>query len=161
METLSNINYIQCLETLQQPEYQSVKLIVLDLDDTLTETHYTPLHQKEPDVQFGFFYVYEKPDLQNFLKMLQSQYRIGLWSASKAAYIHKIIDNTILNEFDFEFVMTRRHCKRKYGQYGDITYLKDLSRIDGFTLQELLIVDDTPKGIVPMERCLKIGTGNG
>ncbi len=132
-----------------------MKLLILDLDETLIHTTYSPLVGLDAVSQRGYYYLYERPFLKDFLERSCKNYALAIWSASKADYVRWIIRSTVLKEYPFEFVRTRKHCTYKEGKSGAPEYLKDLRVLDP-TYSEVIMLDDTPKMVQPIECCIKV-----
>ena len=54
-------------DVLAGSEVKQRKLLVLDLDETLIHTYYAPIEGAELKARRGFFYLYERPHLKDFL----------------------------------------------------------------------------------------------
>jgi TFIIF-interacting CTD phosphatase-like protein len=130
------------------------KLLVLDLDETLIHTSYQPISGADFKSQKGYFYLYERPYLKDFLDRCSVEYDLAIWSASKGDYVRWIVRSTVLSEYSFVFVNTRKHCKRIYGSGGRIEYLKDLTPFMS-DYEKVIMLDDVPKMVKPMECCIK------
>ena len=131
------------------------KLLVLDLDETLIHTAYAPIPSIELKAQRGYFYLYERPCLREFLDGCLAEYNLAIWSASKADYVRWIIRSTVLSEYRFVFVNTRKNCKRIFGKDGRVEYQKDLSPYLS-QYEKVIMLDDVPKMVVPIECCIKV-----
>lgn len=70
-------------------EATSLPLLVLDLDETLIHSSETPLH-RAPNFRVGPYYVYQRPDLQEFLATAAVHYRLAIWSAGSDDYVAAI-----------------------------------------------------------------------
>lgn len=134
---------------------QKCKLMVLDLDETLIHTSYAPILGGKLKDQRGFFYLYERPHLKEFLDRCIVEYDLAIWSASKADYIRWIVRATVLSEYQFVFVNTRQNCKRIYGKDGRVEYQKDLTPYL-FNYETVIMLDDVPKMITPIDCCTKV-----
>lgn len=132
-----------------------MKLLILDLDETLIHTTYSPLVGLDAVSQKGYYYLYERPYLKDFLESVCEHYALAIWSASKADYVRWIIQSTVLKDYTFQFIRTRKHCKYKEGKSGTPEYLKDLRVLDP-TYSEVIMLDDTPKMVQPIECCIKV-----
>ena len=132
-----------------------MKLLILDLDETLIHTTYSPLDGLDAVSQKGYYYLYERPYLKDFLESVFEHYALAIWSASKADYVRWIIQSTVLKDYTFEFIRTRKHCKYAAGKYGSPEYLKDLQALNQ-TYEQVIMLDDTPKMVQPIECCIKV-----
>lgn len=131
------------------------KLLVLDLDETLIHTAYSPILGGQFIANWGLFYLYERPHLQKFMDECSAEYDLAIWSASKADYVRWIIRSTVLSEHQFVFVNSRKHCKRIFGKDGLVEYQKDLTPYLS-RYEKVIMLDDVPKMVVPIECCIKV-----
>ena len=131
------------------------KLLVLDLDETLIYTAYSPILNGKLKSHRGYFYLYERPYLSDFMNKYSTNYDLAIWSASKAEYVRWVIKSTVLCNYEYVFVNTRRNCKRILGKNGSVEYQKDitpyLSHYD-----TVIMLDDYPKMVMPIQCCLKV-----
>ena len=134
---------------------QKRKLLVLDLDETLIHTAYAPIEGTELKARRGYFYLYERPFLKEFLDLCSAEYDLAIWSASKADYVRWIIRSSVLSEYSFVFINTRKNCKRVFGNGGRVEYLKDLTAYLPL-YEKVIILDDVPKMVTPIECCIKV-----
>jgi RNA polymerase II subunit A small phosphatase-like protein len=134
---------------------QNRKLLVLDLDETLIHTTYSPIINGELKAHRGLLYLYERPHLRDFLDSFSREYNLAIWSASKAEYVKWVIKSTVLKEYKFDFIKTRKHCKRIYGKSGFLEYQKDLTP-HLLLYEKVIFLDDIPKMVVPIECCMKV-----
>ncbi len=130
------------------------KLLVLDLDETLIHSAYTPIEGAELKARRGYFHLYERPYLKEFLHRCSAENDLAIWSASKADYVRWIIRSTVLSEYSFVFINTRKNCKRIFGNGGRVDYLKDLTAYMP-QYEKVIILDDVPKMVTPIECCIK------
>jgi TFIIF-interacting CTD phosphatase-like protein len=130
------------------------QLLVLDLDETLIHSAYAPIAHMEIKGQLGFFYLYERPYLKEFMDACSANYNLAIWSASKANYVRWIIRSTVLSEYSYDFVKTRKDCKRIFSNDGRLEYQKDLT---SYLTQydKVIMLDDFPKMVVPIDCCIK------
>jgi RNA polymerase II subunit A small phosphatase-like protein len=136
------------------------KLLVLDLDETLIHSSYSPISGEEFKAKKGLFYLYERPHLKRFLDSCLTEYNLAIWSASKSIYVAWIIKSTVLKEYEFEFIKTRKDCKRIYGKSGFLVYQKDLTpQLPKY--RKVIMLDDLPKGVSPTGLVIKIAEFKG
>ncbi len=135
-------------------------MLVLDLDETLIHTSYSPIFGAEFKAKKGLFYLYERPHLKRFLDEYRAKYNFAIWSASKSEYVRWIIKSTVLKEYEFDFIKTRKHCKRIYGKSGFLEYQKDLTP-QFLQYQKIVMLDDLPKGVLPTSVVIKVSEFRG
>jgi hypothetical protein len=92
--------------------------------------------------------------LKPFLDRYSAEYDLAIWSASKADYVRWIIRSTVLSEYSFAFINTRKNCKRIFGNGGRVEYLKDLTAYLP-QYEKVIMIDDVPKMVTPIECCIK------
>ena len=141
-------------DVLAGSEVKQRKLLVLDLDETLIHTAYAPIEGAELKARRWYFYLYERPFLKGFLDRCSIEYDLAIWSASKPDYVRWIIRSTVLSEYSFEFINTRKNCKQIFGDGGRVEYLKDLKAYLP-QYEKVIMLDDVPKMVTPIEYCIK------
>lgn len=142
-------------EVLASSGVKQRKLLVLDLDETLIHTSYSPIVGAELKARRGYFYLYERPFVKDFLNRCSIEYDLAIWSASKADYVRWIIRSTVLLNFSFVFINTRKNCKRILGNGGRVEYLKDLTEYLP-QYEKVIMLDDVPKMVNPIDCCKKM-----
>lgn len=130
------------------------KLLVMDLDETIVHTVYSPIEGAVLKAKRGYFYLYERPFLKEFLDRYSLEYDLAIWSASKADYVSWIIRSTVLSEYSFVFKNTRKNCMRIFGNGGHLEYRKDLTAYLS-QYEKVIMLDDVPKMVTPIECCIK------
>jgi len=136
------------------------KLLILDLDETLIHTSYSPISGIEFKAHRHLFYLYERPYLSEFLERYKSDYSLAIWSASKLDYVRWIIKSTVLCDYEFTFINSRRNCKRINSMNGSVEYQKDISPyIEKY--DKVLVLDDFPKMVTPIKNAIKISEFRG
>ena len=131
-------------------------LLILDIDETLIFATKDRLDYEEDSKVFDYF-VYLRPMLKYFLDEVKTSFRLAIWSSASDDYVEKIIENTILKEYKFEFVWGRSKATyrrnfeldemRTYGNSLDhYHYVKSLKKVRklGFQINRILIIDDSP-----------------
>jgi hypothetical protein len=92
--------------------------------------------------------------LKEFLDRCSTEYNLAIWSASKVDYVRWIIRSTVLSEFAFVFVNTRKNCKRVFAKDGRVEYFKNLSPYIT-QYEKVIMLDDVPKMVIPIGCCIK------
>ena len=120
------------------------KTLVLDLDETLVHSSFTPFPGKNDiilninlDGEIRTLYALKRPYVEEFLKELSSFYEIIIFTASISEYA-----NPLLNELDknklIKFRLFRQHCT-----FEDGIYIKDLKIFDR-KISNMIIIDNNP-----------------
>ena len=120
---------------------------LLDLDETLVfatqEQLAIPMSAK-----VGEYFVYDRPHVREFLAFCLQEFRVGVWTSSTEAYASKIVEHLFGDESKLEFVWARSRCTLKFDHHQwTHLHVKNLKKVKklGFSLEEILIVDDTPQ----------------
>ena len=124
-----------------------MKLLVLDIDETLVHATKTKLdipHQ----LKVADYYVYERPDLDGFLRSDSKIFELALWSSSSTEYVEAIRKHIEAKGVALKFAWSVDRCKQKPSvNSGGYVYLKDLRKLRkfGYCLEDVVIIDDTPE----------------
>ncbi len=139
------------------------RLLVLDIDETLLHSTYEDL-KREPDFFFKERRVYLRPHLQEFMRFCFNNYDVAIWTAAKADYARFVLKKISVDLKIFKFIWTRKHCQKITKWNGFMNqefYLKDLNNIIGYDTTEILIIDDTPQNVTPVDFCLSVNEYKG
>ena len=135
----------------------SVPHILLDLDSTLVSAipteEYDIKKNKQKAEQFtfwdmdGYYIVFERPGLQEFLDWLFANYTVSVWTAASKDYalfvIDKIIRKNVSRKIDYMFFSY--HCDWSNNEKNGTKNLKmlwDVFNIPGYTKDNTVILDD-------------------
>lgn len=121
------------------------KLLILDLDETLIHSSINVLDTPY-DFTFDKYFVYERPLLRQFLTDISKHFTVGIWSSAGDEYVNEIVQVIKPDDVQFEIVWARSRCSLRRDFDGEYDYEKRLDKLKkkGFTLEQMLIVDDTP-----------------
>jgi len=119
-------------------------LLILDLDETLIYADKSKLDIVER-TYLDPYYVYERPQLQYFLKEINEHFDIAIWSSADDSYVQAIVKEIVPPDIPLKFVWGRSKCSMKCNVYGEYYYEKRLDKLKrkGYALEHILIVDDT------------------
>ena len=137
-------------EFLADLSVKKQKLLVLDLDETLIYTAYSPIEGAALKAKRGYFYLYERPYLKPFLDRCSAEYDLAIWSASKPDYVSWIIRSTALSQYEFVFINTRKNCNTQLDALSRPKYFKILTE-EMLKYKRVRFLDDTPACVVPIE----------
>ena len=120
------------------------KTLILDLDETLVHSAFTPFSRKSDlmltinfDGEDRLLYVLKRPYVDEFLKELSSLYEIIIFTASISEYANPLLD--LLDKQNYvKYRLFREHCTFDNG-----IYIKDLKIIDR-KLNNMIIIDNNP-----------------
>lgn len=131
--------------------------ILLDLDQTLIsaepaeEYNFNKNKQKAEKFTYhdmdGYYIVFERPGLQEFLDWLFKNYNVSVWTAASKDYALFVIDKIILqkNNRELDYIFFSYHCDvsdNKKNGTKDIKTLRDIFDISGYNLNNTVILDD-------------------
>ena len=133
--------------------------IVLDLDATLICAESSNEFNFEKDIwksqkfdfydMDGYYVVFERPGLQEFLDYLFKNFNVSIWTAASKDYALYIIDNIILqdNKPDrkLDWVFFSYHCdisKKKKDATKSLAMFWDEYKMEGYTKENTMILDD-------------------
>lgn len=132
--------------------------ILLDLDQTLIsaeatdEIDFSKYKHKEGkfrvDNMDGYYMVYSRPHLQEFLDYLFKNFNVTIWTAASKDYALFIVDKIILNnqpERKLDFIFFSYHCdlSKKNKKYSkELCMLWDIHKIPGYSYKDTVILDD-------------------
>lgn len=135
-----------------------MKLIILDIDETLLHATDTLMHEAYDFKVFDYF-VYKRPFLDTFLLELKKHFKVAIWSSASDDYVQEIVGQIFPKDYQLEFVWGRSKCTlqidpQSIDDYGSFDYfnhmnysklLKKVAKKGYATLEEMLIIDDTPR----------------
>lgn len=132
--------------------------ILLDLDQTLisaeADDEYDAEVHKEKAAKFsykdmdGYYVVFERPGLQEFLDYLFENFNVSVWTAASKDYALFIIEKIILakkSNRHLDWIFFSHHCdvsaRIKNGS-KDLEMIWDIYKIPGYTKDNTVILDD-------------------
>ena len=143
--TNHSTNLIQNKNLLPQKsdEFLNKKTLILDLDETLVHSSFTPFEKNDIILSVDFegelynIYVLVRPGTLEFLKKVSQLFEVIIFTASISKYALPLMD-ILDKENKIKYRLTREHCTFINGIY--IKELKKLNR----NLKDLIIVDNSP-----------------
>lgn len=131
---------------------------VLDLDQTLISAEPTEEYdfaknkKKAKEFVFhdmdGYYVVFERPGLQQFLSYLFDNFNVSIWTAASKDYALFVIEKVILagnKNRKIDFIFFSYHCdvseKLKKGT-KDLSLLWDTFKLAGYSKENTVILDD-------------------
>lgn len=128
------------------------KNIVLDIDNTLVHTIVNTTVVREPDFTFILegdkYNVYKRPGVDKFLKeIFKIAKSVSVWSMGTKPYVMKIIKHIFSQEQQnkLRFIKTRQTGKTittNHGVYSDVKLMSNLYKLNGFTRDNTVLIDD-------------------
>lgn len=132
--------------------------VILDLDETLIsaqpQDEWDNKKYKHKFDQFkvhdmdGYYYIFERPHLQDFLDWLFANYNVSVWTAATKDYACFIVKHVILKgDRKLDYVLFSTHCDTSEDEYDCVKSLDMLwkkYKIEGFNKDNTIIIDDHP-----------------
>ncbi len=134
-------------------------LLVLDIDETLVHARKQPLDEP-PHFHVYDYAVYRRPFLREFVETCAEWFDLGVWSSASDTYVDCMVDEIFPSRADLRFAWGRSQCEyhevtsdvddEVSFRAGHLNFLKPLSKLepDGWPLDRVLIVDDSPEKCV-------------
>jgi len=131
--------------------------VVLDLDQTLISAEdwipadFAKNKNKAKKFEFhdmdGYYIVFERPHLQEFLDYLFANFNVSVWTAASKDYALFIIDKIILTkpERSLDWIFFSYHCdlsNKKKGASKSLEMFWDEYKLEGYTKDNTVIIDD-------------------
>jgi len=132
--------------------------IILDIDQTLisaepaNEFDFTKNKDKMSKFRYvdmeGYYIVFERPYLQEFLDYIFKNFRVGIWTAATQSYATFVTDKIILNDKpsrQLEYIFFSYHCgisEKKASGTKDLTCFWDLFKLSEYGKDNVFILDD-------------------
>ena len=124
-------------------EFNNKKTLILDLDETLVHSSFTPFENNDIVLNVDFdgmiynIYVLVRPGAEYFIKNISKFYELVIFTASLSNYASPLLD--ILDKEDnIKYRLYRENCTFLNGMY-----IKDLKKLNR-NLKDLIIVDNSP-----------------
>ena len=124
-------------------EFLNKKTLILDLDETLVHSSFSPFEKNDIILEVDFegimynIYVLVRPFAEEFLINMSKYFEIAIFTASISKYASPLLD--ILDKGkNIKFRLFRDHCT-----YINGIFIKDLKRLNR-DLKDIIIVDNSP-----------------
>lgn len=120
------------------------KTLVLDLDETLIHSVFTPIMHADfvinldVDGKLTTIYVHKRPGVEEFLRAVAQVYEVVIFTASMASYA-----NALVNLLDPDGSLVHHRLFRDSCIWWRNSYVKDLTML-GRDLSKTMIVDNSP-----------------
>ena len=124
-----------------------MKLLILDLDETLIHAAEDPL-EREADFIFEQYHVYKRPFVDEFLAFVRQYFLVGVWTTAGSDYAKAIVKATFSSNYPLQFLWSRERCTRACNPHlMEHYFIKNLAKLKrkGYQLENILMIDDTPK----------------
>ena len=141
---ISNSNNIE--EFLLPPkseEFSNKKTLILDLDETLVHSSFTPFQKNDIILEVDFdgiiynIYVLIRPYAEEFLKNVSKYFEVVVFTASISKYASPLLD-ILDKDKNIKHRLFRDHCT-----FVDGIFRKELRRLNR-CLKDIIIVDNSP-----------------
>lgn len=126
-----------------KPHNSTKKTLILDLDETLVHSSFTPFEKNDIVLNVDFegvmynIYVLVRPDAELFIKTVAKFYELVIFTASISKYASPLLD-ILDKEKNIKYRLYRDQCTFING-----IYIKDLKKCNR-SLKDLIIVDNSP-----------------
>ena len=126
-----------------KPHNSTKKTLILDLDETLVHSSFTPFEKNDIILDVDFegviynIYVLVRPDAELFIKTVAKFYELVIFTASISKYASPLLD-ILDKEKNIKYRLYRDQCTFING-----IYIKDLKKCNR-SLKDLIIVDNSP-----------------
>jgi RNA polymerase II subunit A small phosphatase-like protein len=126
-------------------------LVVLDLNGTILDSTHHLRKGVQPHAKARKKFVYFRPYMSEFLSFLFTcpDIEVGIWTSNIAENAHAVVETAFTEEqrSKLAFIMSREDCALG----PNYTSFKSLAKIEqrGYSLDEVLIVDDSEAKIIP------------
>ena len=127
----------------KEKEYENKKTLILDLDETLVHSSFTPFTKNDIVLEVDFegviynIYVLIRPFAKEFLINVSKYFELVVFTASIPKYASPLLD-ILDKEKNIKHRLYREHCT-----FIDGLYIKDLKRLNR-PLKDMIIVDNSP-----------------
>ena len=124
-------------------ENMSKKTLILDLDETLVHSSFTPFNKNDVVLKVDFdgiiynIYVLIRPYAEEFLKNVSKYFETVIFTASLSKYASPLLDKLDKGK-NIKYRLYREHCT-----YINGIFVKDLKRLNR-NLKDIIIVDNSP-----------------
>ena len=126
-----------------KPHNSTKKTLILDLDETLVHSGFTPFEKNDIVLNVDFegvmynIYVLVRPEAELFIKTVAKFFELVIFTASISKYASPLLD-ILDKEKNIKYRLYRDQCTFING-----IYIKDLKRCNR-SLKDLIIVDNSP-----------------
>ena len=124
-------------------EFANKKTLILDLDETLVHSSFTPFEKNDIILEVDFdgmiynIYVLVRPEAENFIKKISQFFEVVIFTASLSNYASPLLD-ILDSDNNIKYRLYREHCTFING-----IFVKDLKKLNR-NLKDLIIVDNSP-----------------
>ena len=139
----NKLNSEKLLLPPKSQDFHNKKTLILDLDETLVHSSFTPFEKNDIVLNVDFegvmynIYVLVRPDAELFIKTVGKLFEVVIFTASISKYASPLLD-ILDKEKNIKYRLYRDHCTFING-----IYIKDLKRCNR-SLKDLIIVDNSP-----------------
>jgi TFIIF-interacting CTD phosphatase-like protein len=133
------------------------KNVLLDLDETIIsaisidkfdeQTYKDKMKLFKHYDMDGYYYVFERPGLEEFLDYVFKNFNVSVWTAASKDYALFIIEKIILvkPERKLDYIFFSYHCdvsKKLNDGIKNLTTLWDIFKLPGYNANNTVIIDD-------------------
>ena len=144
IQRYSSFSSLNVKNNILELKDKNKKTLILDLDETLVHSGFTPFSRKSDlmltinfDGENRLLYVLKRPYVDEFLRELSNLYEIIIFTASIPEYANPVLD--LLDKHKcIKYRLFREHCVFDNG-----IYIKDLKIFDR-KINNMIIIDNNP-----------------
>ena len=144
IQRYSSFSSLNVKNNILELKDRNKKTLILDLDETLVHSGFTPFSRKSDlmltinfDGENRLLYVLKRPYVDEFLRELSNLYEIIIFTASIPEYANPVLD--LLDKHKcIKYRLFREHCVFDNG-----IYIKDLKIFDR-KINNMIIIDNNP-----------------
>ena len=144
IQRYSSFSSLNVKNNILELKDKNKKTLILDLDETLVHSGFTPFSRKSDlmltinfDGEDRLLYVLKRPYVDEFLRELSNLYEIIIFTASIPEYANPVLD--LLDKHKcIKYRLFREHCVFDNG-----IYIKDLKIFDR-KINNMIIIDNNP-----------------
>ena len=124
-----------------------MKLLILDIDETLVHAREIPL-QRDPDFKTSLYHVYKRPYVDEFLQFCREHFNVAIWTTGGSEYAQQVFEHLFPEDYPLAFLWASERCTRRYDPDRQQPYvIKNLHKLKkkGYRLEQVIMIDDTPQ----------------
>ncbi len=122
-------------------------LLILDIDETLVYSAESRLSRAE-DFRVGPFWVYKRPHVDEFLRIVADWFDLAVWTSSGSGYAAATITRLIGGCDKLQFLWSAERCTPTLDpETREEIRIKDFKKLKraGYSLGRVLVIDDSPE----------------
>ncbi len=126
------------------------KLLILDIDETLVHATQKDIGINH-DFETDWYFVYKRPFLHEFLGFCFENFKVAVWTSAGEDFAEVINDKLLSQYGNLEFLWSNEKCTPRLNpETFETIPIKNLDKLKkkGYTLDQIIMVDDTPEKLL-------------